>query len=230
MNRNANIGADVCTFKDYYPPGMPSIEDAATGTAECRPDILIKAARNMRHLTKASFTANPLAIEVITNLPSYSQLTDLSIKGFKPEEHIWSLAPTALNKLHWTIPIVWRDDGNIIQAADFLIKVAENTCPNLESLDISFANRPTYIQPVSPASADSTDRYRQLQHFATPKLVRLRHFGLGYMNADGDRQIQLKDLILEFVTRYSRTLKSVFPSDKLRINDARIVELHPQNL
>jgi hypothetical protein len=113
--------------------------DATIPTEEKILQTLVHAAQNIRLLSKASFTANPLSIQVIVNLPLYSQLTNLSITRVKPEEHIWNVAPSSLKKLKWDILATWYPiRHNPWDTAMFLIQVAEVTSPDLQSLDISF--------------------------------------------------------------------------------------------
>jgi hypothetical protein len=175
------------------------------------PELLAKAAQNMKFLSKASFTSNPLSIQVITNLPSYSQLTTLSITGVKPEEHVWDIAPTSLKKLKWEVASGWDErDRNPWDIANLVIKVAEATCPDLESLEISFCDMYGFRAPALPAvSTDIFSRYQEIQISSTPKLTRLRHFSFKYEDASAEQQAAVEASFLELVTRYSKTLKSV---------------------
>jgi hypothetical protein len=174
------------------------------GTNKARPETLTKVAQNMRFLTKASLTANPLAWEIVTHLPSYTQLTDLTIQGCRPKEYIWPRARTALKKLHWNISSQFEKES-LPQTANFVINVAESTCPDLESLDISFGVGDFPAHVASP----NIDQYQGIQRFDSPKLTRLRHFGLTYLCADISDQAELKALTLSFAALYSQSLNSI---------------------
>jgi hypothetical protein len=205
------LGSKVRTFRNYLPWDGSRIQDA---TRDADNEILTKAARNMKLLTKASFTANALAIQVITNVLSYSQLTDLVITRLKPEEYIWSMAPTSLKKLMWEMPVGSSGrDQNPWDTALFLIKVAETTCPDLESLDILVCDFITRgRQAILPAvSKDAASQYRAMQVSTTPQLPRLRHFGFKYQDAPAApaQQSLVDSSFLDFVTRHSASLQSI---------------------
>jgi hypothetical protein len=206
MGRNADIGAHVRTFKNFHPRGNEYVLDATTRRGLAKPEMLTKVAQNMKCLIKASFTENPLAIEVVTNLPSYSRLTELSITGINPEEHIWSSALTALKRLHWAAPNLHGDQRSHTQTAEFLIKVVQSTCPDLESLDISLGH---IAGSVSECTASSMVQYENIETPKSQALIKLRHLGLTYQNAYDDEQGELEALILNLAARYSATLESV---------------------
>ena len=201
MGSNADIGAHVRTFKNFRPWGIGYVLDATRERGPAKPDMLIKAAQNMKCLIKASFIENPLAIEVVTNLPSYSWLTELSITGINPEEHIWSSALTALKRLHWASPNLHGDQRSHTQTAEFLIKVVQSTCPDLESLDISLGHA---SWSISERTASSTVQYENIETPKSPALAKLRHLGLTYKDAYDDEQGELEALL-----RNSQTCCSV---------------------
>jgi hypothetical protein len=68
MGRNPDLGAHVRTFKNFHPRGIEYVLDATMRRGLAKPEMLMKVAQNMKCLIKASFTENPLAIEVVTNL------------------------------------------------------------------------------------------------------------------------------------------------------------------
>jgi hypothetical protein len=207
-SRNTQLGAYVRipvfkNYRDYYP--WPVHHDATIRAGADINQTLVQAAQNMWLLSKASFTANPLSIQVITNLPSYPQLTDLSIAGVDPEEHIWNIAPISLKKLKWEVPIAWYCKTPW-DAATFLVKVVESTCPDLQSLDISFS----YTLPrQSPTITNIINQYRGRQASSAPKLMNLRHFGFKFQDSSPAGQIALEAGFHDFVARHSQSLKSV---------------------
>jgi len=203
------ISANVRTFKNFRPWQVGYMQDVTSDTREGVAEIVVQAARNMIYLTKASFVENPLAIEVVDNLSSYSRLTDLTIEGFKPEEHIWQPNLTALKRLHWTSPVRNGDQRNPPHTASFLIKVVQSTCPALESLDISLLGLSGFILERLERPALSMAQYEHSKISEAPTLTNLRHFGLTYQDAYVAEQIELDAMIIHFVTKYSRTLKSV---------------------
>ncbi|PMD16156.1 hypothetical protein NA56DRAFT_692911 [Hyaloscypha hepaticicola] len=205
-NMNPHIGAIVRVCNTIHPLGYDYVQDDMIGTHEARPETLNKSAQNMRFLTKASLTANPLALEIVTNLPSYTQLTDLTIQKCQPKEYIWPRAyKTLKKKLHLNI---WpRDDEDepIPQTANFVIKVTESTCPDLESLDISFGAGGFPPSVASP----NIDQYQGVQRSESSKLNQLRHFGLTYLRVDNSDQAKLNALTLSFAALYSQSLNSM---------------------
>ncbi len=153
MNRNPHFGANVRSFNTIHSRGVHYVPEEGTSTDKARPETLIKTAQNMRFLTKASLTANPLALEIITNLPSYTQLTDLKIQTCQPKEYIWPRACTTLKKLYLNIWSRNDEDKTLAQTADFAKKVAESICPELEALNISFGHR-NFEASVAPSKID----------------------------------------------------------------------------
>jgi hypothetical protein len=113
------ISANVGTFKNFRPWQVCYMQDVTSDTREGVAETVVQAARNMIYLTKASFVENPLAIEVVDNLSSYSRLTDLTIEGFKPEEHKWQPNLTALKRLHWTLASAQRRSENPYSHREF---------------------------------------------------------------------------------------------------------------
>jgi hypothetical protein len=162
----------------------------------------------MRLLSKASFTANPLSIQVIANLPSYSRLTNLSITRVDPEEHIWNIAPISLKKLKWEVPTAWYCKPPWAAAA-FLIKVVESTCPDLQSLDISFSYAQRRSPTIPAVSTDIINQYRGRKASSVPKLTNLRHFGFRFQDSFPGGQIVLEAEFYDFVARHSQSLNSV---------------------
>src|SRR4051812_29386637 len=132
------LGAHVRTFANYTTPHERGKKDI-TRQRETDPSLLVCAAKNMRNLTKLSPTKSPLAVQVITDLPLYPQLSDLTIDGINPNLHIWQNAPTAVRKLKWKIisSSIQSDDKSAWENIQSFLEVLEASCPNLEELDIS---------------------------------------------------------------------------------------------
>jgi hypothetical protein len=107
---------------------------------------------------------------------------DLTIFYLNPEDHIWPMAPTALKKLKWNFS-KWEKQGsaqsNPWNNIDMLINVAEATCPALESLDIWYTtDRSVGTTTLPIVSRDLVNQYVKVKDRATPRLQRLKHFGI----------------------------------------------------
>jgi hypothetical protein len=114
-------------------------------------------------------------------------------------------ARTTLKSLHWNIWSPHDEDETLSQTVNFVIKVAESTCPDLESFDISFGVR---NRPVSVASPNN-DQHQDTRRSESPKLTRLRHFGITYHWADIFDQAELKTLTTSFAALYCQSLNSI---------------------
>lgn len=166
----------------------------------------------MKYLTKASFTRNPLAIHVIMNLPSYPQLSDLTIDGVNPELHIWKNAPTALRKLKWKIPYsrYGPDAKSPWDEPQFLLKVVEASCPNLEEIDMSLCNMGRQDNEDIVA-AEVVEEYKSIPDTTEVKLTHLRHFGFKIASAypNEEQHTAIENYILGFVGKHKQTLQSL---------------------
>lgn len=194
-------------FKNYnnHPAG-----DCGDGTTDPSLDskLLIRAAKNMTQLSKASLTSNQVAAHIIANLPSYSQLVDLTVNGLKAEEHIWGNAPVALRKLAWTAPTRrWRaNQSDPWDSTRMLMNVVEATCPGLESLDFSFSDRTgRQAVPEMPTVApERVQQYVQTKSSDMLALPNLQHIGLRYGAKEETHQ-----LLEGLMERYSHSLTSI---------------------
>ncbi|KAG4441282.1 hypothetical protein IFR05_003210 [Cadophora sp. M221] len=211
MNRHARLGAQVRTFvndSDPYNGGQDM-----TQRAETERTLLIEAAKSMKFLSKASFNSNPLGIHVVTTLPSYPELYDLTLDGFILSKHIWGHSLTALKSLTWKMRRYDRAFGaSFLTEAYFLLKVVEATCPDLEVLNISL-NDHNYREVINTDSALSLELiggYNSLPDSTYPKLINLRHFGLHPRDfRGGNSQAEIKSFILDIARRYDQSLKSI---------------------
>ena len=179
-------------------------ENFQDATQDDDSQIIICAAQNMKYLSKASFTPNPLTADIIANLQLYPQLVDLHIYGLAPRQHIWSNAPTSLTSLKWEIPAGW-DREDPWDRAQFLVSVVEATCPGLESLDISLRHIRHERPMLSAARPERAQLYCDVQPTATAKLTQLRHFGFSYQYS----KIPIEEAFLSFVERHRQSLRSI---------------------
>jgi hypothetical protein len=144
--------------------------------------MVINAARNMKHLTSACLTSNYLSAHIIANLSGYSELSDLKIIGLRPFDHIWTKLPVSLTSLIWESPITWESDPKPLwSTASFLINVVEQTCPQLESLEIRISD-PRHLPGELPTGRERARDYESEPGSATPKLTRLRQFGFRFQH------------------------------------------------
>lgn len=201
------------TFKnDCHIFGEGQQSDDATAASDTDSSMLIGAAQNMKYLSEASLSSNPLAAHIIANLPSYPLLAKLEIYGLKPEEHIWSMDPTSLTSLIWQLPQVRtssRFGGRRIidtpspwDSAAFLLSVVETTCPNLESLDISYKDMSCFIvlpSALPEVSAARVEQYRKVQTAGTCNLERLQHFRFRYSHGSVEQQFGIRHEFTGFI-------------------------------
>jgi hypothetical protein len=183
---------------------MYSFRDFQDATQDDDTQIIIGAAQNMKYLSNASLTPNPLAAHIIANLQLYPQLVNLHIYGLAPRQHIWSNAPASLTRLKWEIP-AGRVREDPWDRAQFLVNVVEGTCPGLESLDISLADLRHGQPMLSAAPPERAQLYRDVQPTTTAKLTQLRHFGFSYMYSE----IFIEEAFLSFVERHRQSLRSI---------------------
>jgi hypothetical protein len=178
--------------------------EARDATLDDGSDMVINAAKNMKSLSRAFLTPNPLATHIIANLPSYSQLIDLHVYGLVPEVNIWGMAPVSLTSLKLEVITPWGRREDPWDTAQLLVNVVEATCPSLESLDISFCEMrgaPPTLPIVPPERAQ---QYREVQATTTTKLTHLQHFGY-----NPGEQSAIEVSFLEFVSRHRQSLKSI---------------------
>lgn len=210
MSRNPQLGSLVRVFKNYNNQPAGKCGDGTTDDA-LDSELLIRAAKIMTQLSKALLTPNQVAAYIIANLPSYPQLVDLNVYGFRPEEHIWRKSPVALRKLTWTASTggwgaSWVDPWNSI---GLLVNVVEATCPNLESLDISFSDRTRRqeVPEIPTVAPERVQQYVQARSNDTSVLLNLQHIGLRYgINEEADKHDKMLEGLVE---RYSHSLTSV---------------------
>ncbi|KAL2071866.1 hypothetical protein VTL71DRAFT_13101 [Oculimacula yallundae] len=205
---NLKLGALVKSFYDHEEPyGM--YREPAYVTPDI--DLMLDAAKNMTRLSAASLATEHLSDWIIMNLPSFDSLSNLKVDGFVPSKLIWRNLPTSLKSLQWSIGDLNRDQVLAVDAvveASFLLKVVEETCPHLESFDISFTreskNFPTKISP------EIIKEYSTLPPTTYAKLTRLRHFGFNHIPYREEQQESLaRAFVLDIVRRYSQTLTSI---------------------
>ncbi|MAD85436.1 MAG: hypothetical protein CL912_20945 [Deltaproteobacteria bacterium] len=214
INRNPKSGAQVRTFVTDPEPRRPRL--STHQRTEIDENLLLGAAKNMTCLSKALFNFNPLAVQVVTTLPLYPELTDLSLDGFTPSKHIWKNEKTSLRKLHWkksaTQYTYYADKlPDMFVELRLLLKVVEATCPDMEVFNIELANtnsippeRDTVVPPELMAE------YNALLEQTEARLSKLRRFGF-IMNRvhfhAGNEEI--RTFILDVVGRYGHCLESI---------------------
>ncbi|KAK0108170.1 hypothetical protein ONS95_002992 [Cadophora gregata] len=211
---NPNLGLQVRTFLNdsgYISPGMD-----VTRRGEINKLLLIEAANNLRSLSKASFNLNPLAVQVVTTLPSYRELSEVTLNGFTPSKHIWKNSKTSLRKLHWkkaAPQYTYRRGGlqDLLIELRLLFKVVETTCPEMEVLDFQLAQNHHYEPETDTAiPTDLVSEYSTLPNSTDAKLPKLRHFGLNLKGISTYRATDdIKTFILDIVGRYGHSLNSI---------------------
>ncbi|KAH7420076.1 hypothetical protein BKA64DRAFT_716437 [Cadophora sp. MPI-SDFR-AT-0126] len=207
---NPKLGTLVRTFvndSDPYAGGRD-----VTQRSETDKSLLFDAAKNMKGLCKASFSTNPLAVQVVTNLPSYPQLSDLTLNGFIPTKHVWANAQAPLKSLTWKINTLRSPEGPVSLAeVRFLLRVLEETCPDLELLDLSLGD--PYSRSASNADVATVprvDAYVSLSEKPEANMTRLRHFGLSTRSSGVENHDEeIKAFILEVVEKYGHLLQSI---------------------
>lgn len=173
--------------------------------------MIVKAAENLTHLSTASLTSNPLSAHIIANLQSYPQLDNLHVYGLQPEEHVWKMAPVSLKTLKWEIQTNWammRPGQNAWDIAQFVVNVAEATCPDLESLDLSVVTMRRTPPALSVVLPERSEQYRQMDPSLSTKLMNLLHFGFkfGYCATE---LVDIEAQFLSFVQRHGQSLRSI---------------------
>jgi hypothetical protein len=204
------LGAFVRTFKNYQNTSG-EYEDATKGS-DTDPSMLVGAAQNMKYLSEASLSSNPLAAHIIANLPSYPLLTKLEVYGLKPEKHIWSMDPTSLTSLAWQLPEGRDATLSPWDSAAFLVNVVETTCPNLESLDISCKDISRFRvgRPALPTiSTARVEQYREIVPSEAPKLERLQNFRFRCGYGSTEQQGAFEKEFAGFIRRYGDSLSSI---------------------
>lgn len=177
-------------------------------------NLLPLAGQNMKGLSKAVLMPNALAVSIISNLTDYSQLVELSVHGFFPNDHMWPIAPLALRKLVWDLP---RDsfsnrETTAVATVAQLIDIVEATCPALESLDISHSS--------NLMVEDYQELPKHNQQITRPNrtgqegLTHIRHFGLGFRSGyvhgfDDHQAVEQINSFVGYVKRYAHTLNSI---------------------
>ncbi|KAH7350694.1 hypothetical protein BKA65DRAFT_593598 [Rhexocercosporidium sp. MPI-PUGE-AT-0058] len=211
LAENPKLGAQVRTFvndSDTYSDCKDMTQRAETDIS-----LLTEAAKNIKYLSQASFTTNPLAIQVVTTVPSYPQLYDLTLDGFVPTKHIWPNSTTPLKSLKWKMRTYQTTFGDaLLSESRFLLKAVEATCPDLEVLEFSLEDyyprsMPNTALAVAP---EVIEGYNALPDSSEPKFKHLRHFGLYFKDRNEDiPQDEIKNLIFEVVGRYGHSLTSL---------------------
>lgn len=206
LAENPELGALVRTFKTAELPIRRSRGDMKLKLDD---SVYVEAAKNMNLLTKAYLTPNPISAHILANLGSYPQLEHLETEELKLEDYIWSSSSTtALTSLKWTILFDWRDKRPAFKHASFLLKVAETTCPNLQSLDVVLKENRDYGTAPSLSTDDPprAESYDSLNMGERNPLKDLRHFGFHY---EYENALVEWELLLGAVERYKGSLKSV---------------------
>ncbi|KAI6711316.1 hypothetical protein JHW43_006146 [Diplocarpon mali] len=208
--KNPMLGAHVRSFSNYN-NRLGDVKDV-TQSEQTDRSLLTRAAENMRFLSKASFTANPLAFQVIMKLPSYPQLYDLILDGIAPDYCIWRNAPTSIRNIKWKIPSPGYGSvaKSLWDSPKFIFRVIEATCSDLETLDISFCGS-DYIEGMDTVTPSIIEEYQALPENTGVKIARLRHFGYTwniwppYVKDDSAET----SFILSFIAKHGKSLQSL---------------------
>lgn len=198
---NLSLGAFVKYFKNHESEPFGRFEDA---TLDPDDSMAIRAAKNMTFLNAACLTPNQLSAHILANLQDYSKLSELEISGLRPSDHIWAKAPVFLTSLKWDIPTVWNEQP-LWNTVNYLVNVIESTCPELEYLDIRFYDQRSAPYDL-PKVSERVVNYSNGPEASTPKLTRLRHFGLRYQYQNPE---YIEKSFLEFVKRHHMSLRSI---------------------
>ena len=234
MRRNPRIGALVKTFKNspYAEHGavatMGYERDPATwvaqhGDSSDYTKLLETMASNMKNLSLAFLTPNPLTARIISDLQSYQHLLNLHVTGLKPGNFIWRNSPVSLTHLTWAIalePGYSGEENEEINIFQLLLNVAASTCPSLISLDISFDQNIDGVWEEPPRS-ETQERVKQYLSTTSSRLPNLRHFGI--LDLAWDTDPALSSQILDFVREHPQLTSISFTTNR-KFSDRERVE------
>lgn len=207
-NSNPQIGSQVYGFRGHGDVDMYSL--FADGTHDEDVEMLTRAASNMKSLVRAHMFTGPLPSYIVTNLPLYFSLVELSIHDHYPSTIAWFQVTMPLRSLKWTIPAarVWGvPPKNPWASAQLLESMLQATTPELESLDVWF-NSDSSQREIDSTPSPHAKQYLDLLRPSTTNLKKLKHFGMKIPPHDniGDNQA---DFYLDFVSRHRNTLTSL---------------------
>ena len=173
-------------------------------------ELLTSAAKNLKMLRKAEFDENLIASVILDNIELYPHLEDLNLHGLSPMKYAWSNISPILTRLNWKIPIkCWKERP--WTSARLILIMAESTCPNLVSLDISYLDDHGRVRPFHWGTATAMPQEYPDFVMTGPTLNRLQHFG--FVENCGQLPDPLQDAevaisTLGFLNRYRETLTS----------------------
>lgn len=156
-------------------------------------------ATNMTSLRRAWLKSNVLGAHILSTLDSYPNLTELFIHGLKWEDHIWPSFTTTLTSLTWVV----GDNESQMARIPALLKVVENTCPLLKSLDIGFTN----IR-YKPVTTNSSSRIPPTNLTNEVFLKHLQHLGIR-VGIDVDSCMLPNQELRNFIERHQDSLTSL---------------------
>ncbi|CZR54921.1 uncharacterized protein PAC_04806 [Phialocephala subalpina] len=204
LAENPKLGALVRTLKTAEVPVHKSRGDV---DLKLEDSVYIAAARNLTQIKEVALTPCLMSAHILANLQRYSQLEELEVKGLKPEERIWTSTSTiSLTSLKCIIPSDWQDQRPPFETASFLLNVAETTCPNLQSIDVTLKQiRGT--PPPLPTVDPSIPRSYLPSASNQPALKDLRHLGFHFQDSRSESSVQ--DSVLQVVEKYKHSLVSL---------------------
>jgi hypothetical protein len=155
-----------------------------------------QAARNMRHLSKATLVDCELTYHIIANIPAYSQLTQVALRlGAEPQRWV-NISTTTVEKLQWEVLYHFSDDKG---TAASILHIVGAVFLEVRELDISNSPKENFDAPSSPvprtaANTEQSVILQQLRSFSYSRRV----------SSDQERK-----LILLFLKNNNRTLVSL---------------------
>lgn len=173
FNSNPRLGAFVRRF--HHEPDVGNL--LSHGEFYTAESIEVRAAENMISLQCATLRASPFTERIVWSMNNYRQLSELSLYMVDPLAVVWPPEMTALTKLTWSLPSPVHGENHSwsLKRAALVLKVAQVTCPLLQSLDLVFGqlaadNPPSVWDRSKPYTRDDRDLVmrpimQHLQHF-----------------------------------------------------------------
>jgi hypothetical protein len=170
---------------------------------------IIKAARNMHFLTKASLTECVLTQHFIANISASPRLADLTLR-VEPDPSRWTEKNTAVRSLTWHVPVDWLSDPakDSWNAAALVLDIAKTIFPEVVELDIMTIERNGHDDAGRAFPQAATENK---QGVLLPRLQSFRYRGGVDAGEDG--------LILNFIRKDGVTLTSLTVSFGFALNE-----------
>ena len=177
------------------------------------PSLLMNAAISMVNLEEAYLVASPLSAYIIRNIPEYTNLRKLVVGQVDAQSFIWGPHLTKLTSLRWELKNFYLHQGMVSSQAAYLLRVVEDTCPALRTLDIVACPSNSAQWTTSTLRPPEGSRRHSgvvRQSSESPNLRRLSHFGQYYdPHYHEGFSLSFESGCLDFMKRYCNQLKSV---------------------